>query len=108
MKYVVLADGTRIDNCNDSTTPNEIYVIRETYGEAAAVRDLFTAENASVIRVYNSNDILDSVGSDLVLEDRANLFPSVEGIICNIIVRAKTNEEKMQDEIRELQDVVLG
>lgn len=108
MKYVILADGTRIDNCNDSTTSNSIFAVRSSYEEAGAVRDLFTAENSTVIKVYNDKDEEQVIGADLILLDGAKLTVNGEDVICEITTRVKTEMEKVHDEITELQDAVIG
>lgn len=107
MKKVILANGTEITNCTDSTTSNEIYVLRDTYALAGAVRDLFTAENAKTIVVKDENDVTITVGADLVLIDGAELSSAVGGVICAIKTRVKSEVEKMQDEIAELQELVI-
>lgn len=108
MKYVVLLDGTMVENCSDSTTSNSIFAIRSNYEEAGAVRDTFTKTNAAVIRVFNEEGTEVAVGSDLVLLDGANLIANGDGTVtCEITTRAKTELEKMHDEISELQDVVV-
>lgn len=108
MKYVILADNTRIDNCNDSTTSNSVFAIRDNYGDAGDVRDLFTAENATVIKVFNENDEEVTKGVDLVLLPGVKLTESEDGkIICEIDTRIKTEMEKIQDEIAELQEAII-
>ncbi len=108
MKYVILRDRTRIDNCNDSTTSNSIFAVRDSYEAAGAVRDLFNPENSSVIRVYNEDGTESVVGSDLVLQAGCRITEDGDKFVCEITTRVKTAEEKMQDEIAELQEVVLG
>ena len=115
MYYVVLADGTRIDNCSGSTTSNYICAIRDNYADAGAVRDLITPENAAVIRVYRvdsdkegSEPVEITVGADLVLIPGADLVEVMDKVECRITTRVKTDVEKLQDEVSELQDVVIG
>lgn len=108
MKYVVLADNTRIVNCTDSTTSNEIFAVRESYLEAGSVRDLFTDENATVISVYDSEDKLVTKGSNLVLIPGATITEQDGKFICEIKTRVKTEMETIKDEISELQEAVLG
>ena len=107
MKKVILSDGTTITNCTDSTTSNEIYALRETYEQAGAVRDLFTEENAKTITVKDENDITVTVGADLVLISGGELIENPDGIVCCVKTRVKSNMEKMQDEIAELQEIVI-
>lgn len=107
MKKIILADGTIIQNCTDSTTSNEIYALRNTYGEAGAVRDSFTAENSTTITVENENDEIETVGADLILLDGATLTKTDDGFVCQIRTRVKTEVEKMQDQIAELQEVII-
>lgn len=107
MKYVILADGTRIDNCNDSTTSNSIFAVRDSYAAAGLVRDNFNSENSSVVRVFNSDDTEDTVGSDLVLLPGCIITEDGANFVCQITLRAKTDNEKMQDEIAELQEAIL-
>lgn len=110
MRYVVLADGTRIDNCTDSTTCNEIYALRETEAAAGEVLSLIDADNATAIRVYDaSNDELLSTGVDLKLIDEGTIVPSATGgFICVIKTIKKTDIEIMKEEIAELQEAILG
>lgn len=108
MKYVILADSTRIDNCTDSTTSNEIFAVRNSYEEAGAVRDLFTDENSTVIYVYDSNDQLVTKGSNLVLISGASITEQNGKFICAITTRVKTEMETIKDEITELQEAILG
>ena len=108
MKKVILKDGTQINNCTDSTTTNEIYALRESYEQAGAVRDLFTAENASVIEVQDSEGEVITRNANLVLIDGATINPSDDGFVCVIKTRVKTETEIMKDEIAELQEAVIG
>lgn len=108
MKYVILADGTRIDNCSDSTTSNEIFAIRNSFANAGAVRDFITEENVAVVTVYNDKNEKVAEGSDLVIDGNTSLYGEEENITCQIRTRMKTNEEKMQDQIAELQKAILG
>ena len=108
MLKVILADGTVIENCTESTTANEIFVLRDTYEAAAAVRDLFTNENTKIIKVQDSDGQIISVNVDLILIEGARLIEEKErGIICVITTRFKTEMEKMQDQIAELQEVII-
>lgn len=107
MKYVILTDGTQIDNCTDSTTSQNIVVLRDTYALAGAVRDLFTDDNTSVIEVYEEDGTTSVIGSNLVLVSGCTISETTDGYTCVITLRGKTNEEKMQEEIAELQEIVL-
>ena len=107
MKKIILADSTIITNCTDSTTSNEIYALRSTYGEAGAVRDLFTAENSKVITVTDENDTVITKGTNLVLLDGATITPADDGYVCQIKTRVKTETEIMKDEIAELQEAII-
>lgn len=107
MRKVILADGTLIPNCTDSTTSNEIFALRNTYEEAGAVRDLFTPDNSLRIEVKNENDETVVLGTDLILLEGATLSSTGTGVICTITTRVKTELEKMQDEISELQEVII-
>lgn len=111
MKLVVLTDGTRIENCADGTSANTIMAVRDSYGNAGAVRDLFTAENSKVIKVYNvvgEEETLESTASDRVLIAGATISENGDEFICTINTRVKSETEKMQDEIAELQEAILG
>lgn len=109
MQYVILADDTRIDNCNDSTTSNSIFAVRSNYSEAGAVRDLFNSINATVVRVYNEKGEETAIGSDLVLVPGAILTENGDGTVtCEITTRVKTEMETMHDQISELQDIIVG
>lgn len=109
MKYVLLADGTRIDNCSDSTTSNSIFAVRSSYGDAGAVRDLFNNKNTAVIRVYNeATDTESTVGADLVLIPGCTITEDSGTFVCEISTRVKTEMEKINDELHEIQDVLLG
>lgn len=108
MKYVILADNTRIDNCSDSTTSNEIFAVRNSYEEAGAVRDLFTDENSIVVCVYDEQDQLVTKGSNLVLVSGAVIEEQNDKFICAITTRGKSEIETIKDEITELQEAVLG
>ena len=114
MRYVLLADGTKIENCNDSTTSNSIFAVRDTYEDAGAVRDLFTEENAVVIRVFapaekeGEEDVEMVVGSNLVLLDGAKLTKNADGkFVCEINTRVKTENELLNDRISDLEDIVV-
>ena len=108
MRYVVLADGTRINNCSASTTSHAILALRDTYEEAGAVRDLVTDEGAETVVVYNDDETVVETGTNLKLVDGANLLPSGDKILCEISFRDKTEIEILQDQIAELQEVVIG
>lgn len=108
MKYVILLDGTRINDCNDSTTSNSIFAVRDTYEEAGAVRDLFNINNAKAIKVFEEGtDAEVAFGSDLVLIPGCTITEDGEKFVCEITTRIKTEVEKLQDQINELQDVVI-
>ena len=109
MRKVKLADGRVIANCTNSTTTTEIYILRENYGDAGAMRDSFTPENSKNIVVYDENDEEITSGVDLILNPGCELIDSTEedGIICKVTTRVKTDIEKMQDEIVELQEVII-
>ena len=103
MKYVLLSDGTRIDDCTDSTTSNSIFAVRGTYEAAGAVRDLFTSENSTEISVYDvSTDEKVVEGIDLILVDGCEIHVDGDDIVCEITTRTKTTEEKLLDEIDKL------
>lgn len=110
MKLVVLTDGTRIENCADGTSANTIMAVRDSYGNAGAVRDLFTAENSKVIKVYDvgEEETLESTAPDRVLIAGATISENGGNFICTINTRVKSDTEKMQDEIAELQEAILG
>lgn len=108
MKKVILTDGTIINNCTDSTTSNEIYALKDSYGDAGAVRDLFTTKNSSTIVVKDENDDIVAKGINLVLMNGATIIPENDKFICIIKTRIKTETEIMKDEIAELQEVVIG
>lgn len=107
MKKVILADGTIISNCTDSTTTNEIYVLRESYGDAGAVRDLFNQTNASLIKVEDENGDLLTKNANLVLLEDVSISPVDGGYVCLIKTRVKTEMEIMKDEIAELQEAII-
>lgn len=107
MRKVILADKTVIPNCTDNTTSTEILAVRPTYGEAGAVRDLFTPENSIRIEVKNEDDETVVLNSDLVLLEGADLNETENGVICRVRTRVKTELELMHDEIAELQEVVI-
>lgn len=108
MKKVVLKDGTEIFNCLDSTTSNEIVFARTTYAEAGAVFDLVNDVNASSIQVFDEEDKLITKGADLILLHNFTLDKKDDDIIGTFKTRVKTSMEKMQDEIVELQEAVIG
>lgn len=108
MRYVILGDGTRIDNCSNSTTSHSILALRDTYANAGAVRDIITQEAAEVVKVFNEDDTVVETGTNLKLVDGANLIVSGEDIICEITLADKTEIEILQDQIAELQEVIIG
>lgn len=108
MRKVVLKDNTKITNCTDSTTTNEIIVLRDTYAEAGAILDTVTPESASVIKVYDEKNELVAEGADLVLIDGGKLDKVENGVTVTFTTRVKTQTEKMQDEIEELQEAIIG
>ena len=55
MKTVILADDTRIENLSDSSSVSSILAIRSNYGEAGAVRDLFTDENTESFKLIDKD-----------------------------------------------------
>lgn len=107
MKKVILADGTIIDNCTDSTTSNEIYALRSSYETAGAVRDLFTTTNSKTIEVQDEEGKIVTKGADLVLLDGCTITTTDDGYVCQIRTRIKTETEIMQDQIAELQEAVI-
>ena len=108
MKYIILSDGTRINNCNDSTTSNSIFAVRDSYGAAGAVRDQFTKTNSSVIKVYDEADDKEvTFGADLVLEDGCKISFVDGTYVCEITTRQKTEMEVIKDEITEIQDYLI-
>lgn len=109
MRYIILADGTTIDNCRDDTTFNDIYVVRDSYEDAAAVRNIFTKENSTVIRIYDNEDHEIGHSADLVLNDGCDIFENYDktGFICHIRTRYKDILDTILEQISELQDVVL-
>lgn len=108
MKAVILADGTRIENISDSSTADAILAIRANYAEAGAVRDIFTDANTSSFEIVDENGQKIVSASFIKLLPGAELIESADGIICQTNFRAKTDIEKLQDQITELQDVVIG
>lgn len=107
MKKVILADGTVIENCTDSTTTNEICALRANYAEAGAVRDSFNADNAVAIEVQDESGQVIIKAGDLVLLDGATLEKQNDGVVCKVQTRVKSDVEKMQDEIAELQEAII-
>ena len=108
MKKVILTDNTKIEKCTDSTTSQYIEAFRSSYEDAGAVRDLITADNSEVITVHNEDDTVAVTGSDLVLLSGCEIKEVTDGFVCIISLRNKTTEEKMQQQIEELQEAVLG
>ncbi len=105
--YAKLADNTIIENISASSTPYSIIAIRETYGDAGAVRDNLTVENSTSITIFNDNDEEVAIGSELMLLDDVTLRKSTDGIIVEVKTRDKTDIEKLQDQIIELQDAII-
>ena len=108
MKYVILADGTRIDNCIDSTTSNDIFAFGSTASMAASVLDVVTEENAAIIEVYDASGALTAKGTNLVLLPGGDINKAEDGFICHFRTRQKTHDEIVDDEIAELQEAILG
>ena len=108
MKYVILSDNTKIGNCTDSTTSQNIVALRNSYEEAGAVRDMINNDNSEVISVYNEDDTEVVTGSDLVLLAGCTIKEVADGYTCIISLRNKTTEEKMKEQIEELQETILG
>lgn len=108
MKKVMLADGVVIDNCTDATTPVNIFAVRDTYADAAAIRDIFKDENTKVIQVSDEDGTGIVRESNLVLENGIAVQEIENGKKqVTIILRHKTDVEIMRDEIMELQEVIL-
>lgn len=108
MKYVILADGTRIEGCTYSTNPENITVQRDSFGEAGAVRDLFTDSNSSVIKVYDDEtEAAPIVGTNLVLLPGAELVSDGGYFFCMIKLRVKTKDELINEQIAELQEAII-
>ena len=105
--YLLLKDNTRINNVSPSSSPTEIVIIRDSYETAGAVRDLFNLSNSSVIRLYNENGTKADSAADLILLGGCELIVSQEGVLCKVSLRYKTTDEKLQDEIVELQDAII-
>ena len=108
MKSVLLTDGTRIINCSEATTSDSIYIVRDSYEAVGAIRDLFTDNNTNVIIVYDENEQEVNKGIDLILLHGSNIIENEDSIICEVKLRTKTEIEKMQDQITELQEAVIG
>lgn len=111
MKLVVLKDGTRIENCADGTTANTIMAIRDSYGNAGAVRDLFNADNTKVLKIYDvteEGEEFVTTSANRVLVGGTTITEGEDGFVCAINTREKSITEKMQDEIAELQEAILG
>lgn len=108
MKTIFLTDGTTIGDCIDTSSPNDIFVLRETYAAAGAVRDLFTEENTGAIKIVDDVTGEEMSGGNLKLLPGANLMNSADGILCEIHLRTKSELEIMRDEISELQEAIIG
>lgn len=110
MYYVLLADGTRIDNCTENTTSNEIYAVRDSFAAAAAVMDLFTKENCRTVQVFNERDELVTMGTDLSLNPGMDIHHEEDApdYIACVTLRNKSEMEVLQDQIAELQDAVIN
>lgn len=110
MYYVILADGTRIDNCTETTTSNEIYAVRDSFAAAAAVMDLFTKDNCKTVQVFNENNELVTMGSDLSLNPGMDIHHEEDApdYIACVTLRNKSEMEVLQDQIAELQDAVIN
>lgn len=109
MKYIILADGTRIENLRDDTTVNHIFAVRNSYEEAAAVRKLFTKENSEVIRIYFDEEHEVNHGAGLILLDGCSIIEdkSENVFVCQIETRNKDMLDIIQDQLSEIQDVIL-
>lgn len=107
MRAVILADGTRIENISDSSSVDAILAIRENYEKAGAVRDIFTTENSTSFEIVDEEGQQIAVASEVVLGDGAQLYSTEGGVICQVNFRPKTDVEILQDEVKELQDVVI-
>ena len=107
MRYVILTDGTRINDCSNSTTGHAILALRDTYEEAGAVRDAVTDENAETVKVFNDDGTEIETVFNLKLVDGASLLPSGNKIQCEITFRDKTEIEILQDQIAELQEAII-
>lgn len=107
MYYIKLADGTVIQNCAEGTTSDNIIHTGETYADAVSIMDDVTAENTSTIRVYNADDEVVTVGTDLVLNEGATIGETDDYKFCTITLRHKSEMELMQDQISELQEAII-
>lgn len=108
MKTIFLTDGTTIGNCIDSSSPNDIFALRNTYEEAGAVRDLFTDENSGAVRVVDDVTGEEETKGNLLLLPGCDLILSADGILCEIHLRSKTEIEILSDEVAELQEAIIG
>ena len=107
MKYIILADSTRINGCADTTSPYEIYIPRSTYTKAGEEADKFTKENVVNVKVYDSDtDELVSNAVNLIFS-QLTINRDDDSIVVRVTTRNKTELEVMHDEISELQEVVL-
>lgn len=106
--YALLTDGTRVEGLSASSTASSLLAIREDYGKAGAVRDLFTKENSGTVRLFNDDGSEAGVGTNLKLMDGATLRQSLDCVLCEITFTFKTELEILQDEITELQDAIIG
>ena len=107
MRTVILADDTRIENCSDSTSVNSVVAVRGTYSEAGAIRDLFTEENSSIIRIEDHEGNLVASSGSLVLLPGVSIRDTAGGVIVEVNLRNKTELEIMQDQITELQEAII-
>lgn len=108
MRYIILADGTRIENLRDDTTVNDIWAIRSSYEEAAGVRKLFNKDNASVIQVYTEGGDMVDRAANLILKEGCIVSETSEGVFeCHIETRLKDRFDIIQDQLSEIQDVIL-
>jgi len=105
--YVILNDGTRINNCVPGTTSDCIIHSGETYAAAAEIMDVITSENAISVRVYEDNNTESAYSGNLVLLPGGTMADAGEYKTCTVSLRHKTDIEIMKDEIAELQDVVI-
>ena len=105
---VVLKDGTTITGCTDSTSCNGVYIKRNNFANAGVELDKINSENVKEIKVYNDEDELIDSAVDLVFSGYFIDSYEENGVVVVFTTRAKTNEEKMQDEIAELQEAIIG
>jgi len=107
MSYVILNDGTRINNCAEYSTAEHIVHTGHTYADAAELLDVINAENAVSVRVFDDEGNERSYSGDMILLAGGSLA-EVDGVkTCAVSLRHKTETEIMKDEITELQDAIL-